>query len=86
MQDGTSKMSKSAESDASRINLLDPPDVLANKIKRAKTDGEQHLILSAVQQLPQLDAWSTATACVCGVVPLYALGTACICLPCPIKA
>ena len=43
MQDGTSKMSKSAESDASRINLLDPPDVLANKIKRAKTDGEEHL-------------------------------------------
>jgi hypothetical protein len=33
-------MSKSAESDASRINLLDSPDVLANKIKRAKTDGE----------------------------------------------
>ena len=43
MQDGTSKMSKSAESDASRINLLDPPDVLANKIKRAKTDGEQQI-------------------------------------------
>ena len=40
MQDGTKKMSKSAESDASRINLLDPPDVLSNKIKRAKTDGE----------------------------------------------
>ncbi len=39
IQDGTSKMSKSAESDASRINLLDTPDVLANKIKRAKTDG-----------------------------------------------
>ena len=33
-------MSKSAESDASRINLLDPPDVLASKIKRAKTDGD----------------------------------------------
>ena len=39
LQDGTSKMSKSAESDASRLNLLDTPDVLANKIKRAKTDG-----------------------------------------------
>ena len=33
-------MSKSAESDASRINLLDPPDVLYGKIKRAKTDGK----------------------------------------------
>lgn len=39
VQDGTKKMSKSAESDASRINLLDPPDVLYGKIKRAKTDG-----------------------------------------------
>ncbi|KAK9903497.1 hypothetical protein WJX75_007274 [Coccomyxa subellipsoidea] len=39
LSDGTSKMSKSAESDASRINLLDSPDVLANKIKRAKTDA-----------------------------------------------
>lgn len=47
MQDGTSKMSKSAESDASRINLLDPPDVLASKIKRAKTDGAQCLMLRA---------------------------------------
>ena len=27
LQDGTSKMSKSAENDNSRINLLDPPDV-----------------------------------------------------------
>ena len=40
LQDGTKKMSKSAESDASRINLLDPPDILYGKIKRAKTDGK----------------------------------------------
>ncbi|CAL5222145.1 g4467 [Coccomyxa viridis] len=39
LTDGTSKMSKSAESDASRLNLLDSPDVLASKIKRAKTDA-----------------------------------------------
>lgn len=39
LQDGTSKMSKSAESDLSRINLLDPPEVISNKIKRAKTDA-----------------------------------------------
>ena len=38
-QDGTSKMSKSAENDGSRINLLDPPEVIAAKIKRAKTDA-----------------------------------------------
>ena len=38
MQDGTSKMSKSAENDASRINLTDSPKVIADKIKRCKTD------------------------------------------------
>ncbi|CAI5469877.1 unnamed protein product [Closterium sp. Yama58-4] len=39
LTDGTSKMSKSAPSDMSRINLLDPPQVIANKIKRCKTDS-----------------------------------------------
>lgn len=33
LQDGTSKMSKSAESDLSRINLLDPPDLMVQKVK-----------------------------------------------------
>lgn len=42
-QDGTKKMSKSAESDASRINLLDPADVVVSKIKRAKTDAFEGL-------------------------------------------
>ncbi len=32
-------MSKSAESDGSRINLLDSPNAIANKLKRAKTDA-----------------------------------------------
>jgi len=39
LQDGTAKMSKSAENDASRINLLDTPDEIARKIKRCKTDS-----------------------------------------------
>ena len=38
LQDGTNKMSKSAENDNSRINLLDPPDVISRKIKKCKTD------------------------------------------------
>lgn len=38
LQDGTSKMSKSAENDASRINLTDSVDSIRAKIKRAKTD------------------------------------------------
>jgi tryptophanyl-tRNA synthetase len=38
LRDGTKKMSKSEESDQSRINLTDTPDLIAQKIKRAKTD------------------------------------------------
>jgi len=39
LQDGTSKMSKSAENDLSRINLLDSPDEIRRKIKKCKTDS-----------------------------------------------
>jgi tryptophanyl-tRNA synthetase len=39
LKDGTSKMSKSDPSDASRINLKDDPDTIAQKIKKAKTDS-----------------------------------------------
>jgi tryptophanyl-tRNA synthetase len=38
LTDGTKKMSKSDPSELSRINLLDSPDELRNKIKRCKTD------------------------------------------------
>ncbi len=40
LRDGTAKMSKSDPSDASRINLTDDADSIAQKIKRAKTDPE----------------------------------------------
>ena len=36
--DGTKKMSKSDPSEMSRINLLDPPELIQKKIKRCKTD------------------------------------------------
>jgi tryptophanyl-tRNA synthetase len=39
LQDGTSKMSKSDESDLSRINLLDDASLILKKIKKAKTDS-----------------------------------------------
>ncbi len=39
LQDGTKKMSKSDESDLSRINLSDTPEVIVKKIKKAKTDS-----------------------------------------------
>ncbi len=38
LTDGTKKMSKSDPGEGSRINLLDPPDVIQKKIKRCKTD------------------------------------------------
>lgn len=39
LQDGTKKMSKSDESDLSRINLTDSSDDIVKKIKKAKTDS-----------------------------------------------
>jgi tryptophanyl-tRNA synthetase len=38
LRDGTKKMSKSDESDYSRINMTDDADAIALKIRRAKTD------------------------------------------------
>ena len=40
LRDGTKKMSKSEESDYSRINLKDDADEIAKKIKKAKSDSE----------------------------------------------
>jgi len=40
LRDGTKKMSKSDPSDASRINLTDSADQIAQKLRRAKTDPE----------------------------------------------
>mmetsp|Transcript_21939 Transcript_21939/g.46304 ORF Transcript_21939/g.46304 Transcript_21939/m.46304 type:complete len:458 (-) Transcript_21939:218-1591(-) len=39
LTDGTNKMSKSDPADGSRINVLDPPKVIRDKIKRCKTDS-----------------------------------------------
>ena len=41
LRDGTKKMSKSEESDYSRINLKDNADEISKKIKKAKSDSEQ---------------------------------------------
>jgi tryptophanyl-tRNA synthetase len=38
LTDGSSKMSKSDPNEGSRISLLDPPELITKKIKRAKTD------------------------------------------------
>ena len=40
LRDGSKKMSKSESSDNSRINLTDDADIIAQKIRKAKTDPE----------------------------------------------
>jgi tryptophanyl-tRNA synthetase len=43
LTDGTKKMSKSDPSDLSRINILDAPELIQQKIKKCKTDTERGL-------------------------------------------
>ena len=43
LTDGRSKMSKSDPNEGSRITLLDPPELITKKVKRAKTDPERGL-------------------------------------------
>jgi tryptophanyl-tRNA synthetase len=45
LTDGTRKMSKSDPTDLSRINLLDPPELIRQKIKKCKTDAVRGLSL-----------------------------------------
>ena len=40
LRDGTAKMSKSDPSDMSRINLTDDADLIVQKVKKAKSDGD----------------------------------------------
>jgi tryptophanyl-tRNA synthetase len=40
LRDGNAKMSKSDPSDMSRVNLIDPPELVAQKIRKARTDPE----------------------------------------------
>ncbi|MDP1026660.1 tryptophan--tRNA ligase [Sphingomonas sp. KR1UV-12] len=40
LRDGTAKMSKSDPSDASRINLIDSDEAIAQKFRKARTDAE----------------------------------------------
>jgi tryptophanyl-tRNA synthetase len=56
LRDGSAKMSKSDPSDNSRINLLDTPDQIASKIRKAKTDPEPlPETLDALKGRPEAD-------------------------------
>ncbi len=52
LKDGTKKMSKSDDSDLSRINLLDTPETITRKIQKAKTgEAEMHNLTSIYEAL-----------------------------------
>ena len=54
LRDGTKKMSKSEESDYSRINLKDSADYINKKIKKAKSDSDSiPADLKLVQKKPE---------------------------------
>jgi len=56
LRDGTKKMSKSDSSDYSRINMTDDADVIALKIRRAKTDPEPlSETLAELERRPEAD-------------------------------
>jgi tryptophanyl-tRNA synthetase len=56
LRDGTKKMSKSDTSDYSRINMTDEADLIALKIRRAKTDPEPLPdTIEALERRPEAD-------------------------------
>src|SRR5579862_8680639 len=56
LRDGTKKMSKSDLSDMSRINMTDTPELIAQKIRKAKTDPETlPETIAALEARPEAD-------------------------------
>lgn len=67
LRDGTQKMSKSAESDMTRINLTDDADLIAQKIKKAKTDPDALPDnVKALESRPEADNLVTIYAALAG--------------------
>ncbi len=51
LRNGSKKMSKSDESDYSRINLMDDADIISKKIRKAKTDSEPIMCTKVLDKL-----------------------------------
>lgn len=67
LRDGTRKMSKSDESDYSRINMTDSADAIALKIRKAKTDPEPlPESLEGLARRPEADNLVTLYAALAG--------------------
>lgn len=66
LRDGTKKMSKSDESDYSRINMTDDKDTIVQKIKKAKTDAISGIYYN-VEERPDVSNLITIYAAFAGV-------------------
>jgi len=68
LRDGTKKMSKSDLSDMSRINMTDTPELIAQKIRKAKTDPEGPLpsSIDGLEGRPEADNLLTLYAALTG--------------------
>ena len=67
LRDGSKKMSKSDESDYSRINMTDDADTIALKIRKAKTDPEPlPAALVELENRPEADNLVTIYAALAG--------------------
>lgn len=67
LRDGRKKMSKSDESEYSRINMTDDADTIAQKIRKAKTDPEPLPdTLEALEARPEADNLVTIYAALAG--------------------
>ncbi|PWC54177.1 tryptophan--tRNA ligase [Azospirillum sp. TSO22-1] len=67
LRDGTKKMSKSDESEYSRINMTDDADTIAQKIRKAKTDPEPLPdTLEDLEKRPEADNLVTIYAALSG--------------------
>lgn len=74
LRDGTKKMSKSDESEYSRINLTDDADTIAQKIRKAKTDPEPLPdTLEVLAKRPEADNLVTIMAALLGETRYAAL-------------
>lgn len=75
LRDGSKKMSKSDPSDASRINLTDNADAIAQKIRKAKTDPEPLPDnLDALKDRPEARNLVNIYAALAGSTPEVVLG------------
>jgi len=75
LRDGTAKMSKSDPSDASRINLIDDDDLIAQKLRKARTDSDPlPATMKELEGRPEATNLVTIYAALAGRAPADVLG------------